>query len=168
VSKVKRAPTAAKQWKSKGTSAIEVPSGNVALVRRKSLVAFIKAGTIPNALLPIITKAIAEGEDTMNPREIFQDLGRIDDIVELIDSVVIECAINPKVYPVPADDEERDEDLLYVDELDEMDKLFVYQFVIGGTKDLEKFRAEQASALAAFSSGGEVRSEAEQTAGDRG
>lgn len=43
---------------------------------------------------------------------------------------------------------ERDEDVLYTDDVDIEDKTFIFNFVVGGTRDLETFRTEYGDALA--------------------
>lgn len=48
---------------------------------------------------------------------------------------------------------ERDEDVVYVDDVDFQDKTFIFQYVMGGSKDLERFREEQARDVAAVSNG---------------
>jgi hypothetical protein len=57
----------------------------------------------------------------------------------MADNVTIYCVVEPMVNPLPADGV-RNDDLLYVDEIDLEDKLFILNFGVGGSRDLEAFR----------------------------
>lgn len=60
----------------------------------------------------------------------------------------------PEIEEIPED--ERDEDVLYTDEIDEDDKQFIFQFVVGGSSDLDRFRKEQAAAVEGARAGEDV------------
>lgn len=45
-------------------------------------------------------------------------------------------------------EDRKDDDTLYVDELDEEDRMFIFQWVIGGTDDIARFREEASTDLA--------------------
>jgi hypothetical protein len=146
------APTSAADWKKSAAGyPLEVPSGNTALVKRVGLQAFVKEGIIPNSLMPMVTKAINTG--TFDTKEELGDIdaAKLNDIMKLYDAVTVECVIQPRVIPAPVDEDgdvipfslrEETEDL-YVDEVDFNDKVFIFQFVTGGTSDVASFRAEQ-------------------------
>jgi hypothetical protein len=100
---------------------------------------------------------------------------------EMTDSVTVRCVRQPTILPVPlavreVEDEDgqvrvetyklpmgetgvdargkpvkRDPNGLYVDMLDLNDKMFVFNWVMGGSKDIERFRDEQAALMAAAS-----------------
>lgn len=178
--------TSAKQWKGRrpkvGTD-LELPSGNVALVKPLDPTDFLTSGMIPDPLSAIIHKAInsTKGlppsalEKISNSRE---DLAAT---LEMFDRVLTHVVIKPVVEMPPACDvavngepcEEyanaevhkdthksgrhryhegpRDEETLYADEVDFQDKMFIFQWVLGGTRDLEQFRKEQAASVDAVS-----------------
>jgi hypothetical protein len=156
----------AQVWKKSASGIeLEVPSGNVCLARRIDLRVLLKRGVIPNSLMPFVNKAIS-GKET-NPEDFAAELQRegnldkkLEEMMELVDLIVCECVIEPKVYPIPADGEERDESLLYVDEVLAEDKNFILQWAVGGTTDLEKFRTEQGSYVARLQSVNEPESQA--------
>jgi len=134
---------------------LEVRSGNVALVRRPGIQVFIKSGMVPNSLMPIIQKALAAGEKAkdLDFSEIAEDAKKLEDVLDLVDKVTCYCVIEPKVLPVPENVEDRDEEALYVDEVNFDDKVFIYQYAVGGTADLESFRAEQARLMGSVPDG---------------
>jgi hypothetical protein len=142
--------TTVQSWKSSvsGTE-IRVPSGNVCLARRVDLRVFLRRGIIPNSLMPFVNRAI-QGKET-KPEDIVASLGGNDevekslkDMMDLMDMIVCETVVSPRVYSVPNGTEsERDPDKLYVDEVEYEDKNFLFQWAVGGTSDLERFRTEQ-------------------------
>lgn len=145
---------------------LPLPSGNTCLARRKTLDVFLKRGSIPNSLLALIQRQM----DQVDGREVkpadltdmMEDPKALGDIIALADAVVCECVVEPRVYPTPKNEEERDDELLYADEVDLDDKMFVFSWATGGTKDLERFRDQSARALEDISSGKEDWSEAER------
>lgn len=168
--------TSTADWKkdSQGVD-LEVPSGKTCKVRRKPMDSFLRRGLIPNSLLPLVRKAIkGENMDDTKMEDLTED--QIIQTLELYDIIVVDCVVAPKVFPVPhytAKDaaegrcaeeqvgqeiplDDRNQDFLYVDEVDQDDKTFIYQFVVGGTRDLESFRAEQSAAMERLRGGADV------------
>ena len=133
--------TAAKDWKK--PEELELPSGNTCLVRRKPMGALLRSGRVPNALMPMLKEAFKRGG---KPEDIPPEIEGLDDMVDLynkVDMVVVECVVNPKVLPVPPEGEDRDEDALYVDDIDDDDKMAVFNFAVSGVKDMESFRRQR-------------------------
>ena len=162
--------TSAKEWKknaAKGLKDIPLPSGNTAKVRAPGMQAFLAQGFIPNSLLEIVmtaldknagkpqkTKAQREAEDKVQAlqfmKSIADDPARLADLMLTLDRVWLECVVVPETLPADIPAEERDQEILYVDDVDFDDKMFVFQFAVGGTQDVEKFRqgtAENVDAL---------------------
>jgi hypothetical protein len=145
--------TSAKAWKKAGDAKpqpLEVPSGNTCLVRPVGMQAFMSEGLIPNSLMGIIQASMEAGEKGEEVDEdkvvegfiadIRSDPSKLQDMIRMADACTVYCVLEPRVLPVPAADEERNPDLLYVDEVDLDDKLFLMNFAVGGTRDLEPFR----------------------------
>lgn len=149
--------TSATDWKSKSQGfPLEVPSGNVALVRPVGMQAFLTKGMVPNSLRDIAMQAISGKKTEMKMDDMSPE--KIEDMMVLFDSVTCYCVIEPKVTPVPLDDQgdsiplgQRDGDLLYVDEVELNDKIFIFQFACGGTRNLEQFREELGVSMDALS-----------------
>lgn len=168
------APTTAGEWREKSGKfePLEVPSGNVALVRAVGMDVLIQRGMIPNSLMPAVVKAL---EDPTNddPRKFLKELQltpeKVVEMSQAIDAVVCYCVVRPSVFPAPLDEDgktipfsQRPEiEGLWVDEVDEEDKEFLFQFATGGTRDLETFRDEQASLLESLSDRGNVEVQAQ-------
>jgi hypothetical protein len=160
--------TSAKQWKknlAKGMTDLALPSGNSAKVKAPGMQAFLAQGFIPNSLLDIVMKSLdknsgkpqktaaqQKAEQAKQAVEfmssIANDPQKLADLVSTLDKVWLECVVEPSTHPIP-DPDVRDEELLYVDEVDFDDKMFVFNFAVGGTRDLEKFRGGVAKNVAA-------------------
>jgi hypothetical protein len=160
--------TSAKSWKRNKGEEITLPSGNVALVKRPGPQALLAEGVMPDVLMPIVQQAIAKGKG-MKPQDTSKLMQDQDNIVQMLDSmdkllcmVVVEPAVHyHRKLVVPGKDgkiqgvdaveewvdipeEERDADAyVYTDEVDLEDKMFIFQYAVGGTRDLERFRSEQ-------------------------
>lgn len=171
------APTSAASWKrNKARESLRLPSGNVALVRRVGPEAFMEQGLMPDSLAPIVQKAINDKRG-LPPKALDKALATPDmmgQMVEMIDRLAVYAVIEPAIkMPPPCltcgelntaatasvhdhpESEEghlfeegpRDEEVLYVDEVDFTDKVFIMNFCVGGTRDLERFRDEHSEAV---------------------
>lgn len=141
---------------------MELPSGLIVKSRNPGgLRAFMASGVIPNSLMTLIQKGISNGKG-ITPEEIMPN-GEIDsqmmsDMTMLLDHIAMKTIVEPKIYPSLTDndlaqwnarnpenlyedvEDLRRDDRLYVDELPEDDKQFLFQWISGGTRDLETFR----------------------------
>lgn len=145
--------SSASDWKKTGDEPVvlAVPSGNTCLARAPGMQHFVKAGLVPNSLLPIIYRAMKSGT-APNMQEIEKDGEKVNDMISLVDNVVCRIVVEPRVHPLPPEEDvesekysptfERDDELLYVDEVNPDDKAFIFQWACGGTSDLEQFRQQ--------------------------
>lgn len=147
---------------------IELPSGFMIRWRNPGgLRAFLTNGSIPNSLMNIVESALKSGKgvDEGMTKDVMKQLqdnpDMLSDLMKMYDTVALKSFIEPKLYPVPdeamveawnaahpddpVDDPEdlRYEDRLYVDEIPDDDKAYLFQIISGGVKDLETFRQEQ-------------------------
>lgn len=148
-------------WKQK-TPLLELPSGHRVEVFNPGLKTFLVNGSIPNSLMTLADKALKNGQPLEQDQldALVNDPQKIADMLKMVDVIAMGVVINPKLHPVPETGADRDPDLLYVDEMDDEDKLFIFQWATGGTRDLERFRSELAGSLAGFSSGDNVEEQA--------
>jgi hypothetical protein len=146
------------QFKKRGGSGsiVTLPSGLNAKIRIRGMETFLKSGMIPNSLMGVVQTALEKNdpsskkvEDSQDDalQKLMEEPDKINDLLTLVDSVTIDCFVQPRVYPVPDNQEELDDAKLYVDVLDFEDKMFVFSVAVGGTKDLETFRSGFASSV---------------------
>lgn len=132
---------------------LPLPSGLVVRAKRVEIQTFILNGNVPNPLMQVVSEALEKGqkadiEKIVGVEEGGIDLETVREMYDLVEAIVIESIQEPKVHPVPEDPENRDDDLLYVDEVDDEDKMFIYQWASGGTADIEQFREEARANMA--------------------
>jgi hypothetical protein len=125
----------------------------------------IATGKLPNALHNIVKKAVDKGtgvagvESEMS--EIVGDDKQLAEMMVFMDTLVMQVAIEPEVHPVPENQAERRDDVLYIDEIDQDDKSFIFALVTGGTSTLEQFRRATETNVAAVSGRQDVELPAE-------
>lgn len=178
-------PTPADQWI--GASAfeghdVELPSTNVARIKRINPTDFLKGGSIPDPLTDIIRRAI-HTKKGLNPKElekISDDPDKLASALEMIDRILTQVMVQPVVSMPPACDVAvpdgvcgeyantdvhktpsraghheyhegaRQSGVLYADVVDISDKLFIFQWAVGGTNDLQQFREGLESGVVAL------------------
>lgn len=153
---------------------IELPSGLTVKARNPGgLRAFLNTGLIPNSLMGIIQKGLDKGSGKGIAAEIVKD-GKIDsemltDMMQMMDGIACKVIVEPRIYPTLTEndllewndnhlddqkesvEELRQDDRLYADELPDDDKMFLFQWISGGTRDLETFRQQHAAGVDALS-----------------
>lgn len=161
----KKARSSATSWKGKTSGGVdlELPSGNVALCKRVRPEMLLASGVLPDSLSKIVMEAIQENKG-LRPEEIGaqidSDPKAMGQMLLMLDNVCVSAFISPKVSAVPGHfegekwvDEERDPELLYVDDIDLEDKTFVMNWAMAGDADLASFRTELASTVAGVQAG---------------
>lgn len=153
-----RASSAA-DFKKRVGGLLTLPSGLVVRVQNKGgMRAFVESGMVPNSLMTIVNEAVAAGTSPSEEevgKLIGMDGGKINvdavnDMLEMTNRVVMNVVVDPKIYPVPPEEAERRDDLVYIDEVSETDRMFIFQWVTGGTRDIERFRQEQVDVVGAL------------------
>ena len=159
-----------KTWKRNKGEDLLLPSGNTAFVKRPGPTAFLTQGLLPDSLTPIVQDAINTGKGIKKEKmsELTSSQEGIASMLDAMDRVLVSVVVEPKVLyhrrPVTDEDgepvlnngkevfedipeDDRDDDLLYSDDVDIEDKMFVFNFAVGGTRDLERFREEHSAGM---------------------
>ncbi len=133
---------------------------NVCRVRRPGVQGLIAAGVLDSfdSLTALVQSEHVDPNEGKSPqKKLEEDADLIKNhkkeiltALEMVDKVVLYCVVEPKVSAPPAPGQERDPELLYVDDIDLDDRMFILQFVMGGTRDLESFREGTAGAMASL------------------
>lgn len=141
-------PTSAKGWKKSGATLV-LPSGNVMRLKNPGIMELAHQGLIPNALMATIMESVQKGTEP-SAENLMEGL-QVTDMFDMMANAIITMAVEPEVHPLPEEGETRDDELLYIDDIDEVDKLFIWQWATGGTDDVEQFRRESSDMLASLS-----------------
>lgn len=161
---------------------LPLPSGNTCLAIRPGAQGLIKAKLL-DSLDGLTAIVQVDHIDVNDPRkmakkaqELGGDMSRLADGLELVDKVIAFVVKQPRVW---LDEQEigedgqplfvtqtkdgkeikipifkpRDPEKLYADEVDLDDKMFIFQWSVGGSSDLESFRKESERLMGALSDG---------------
>ena len=101
--------------------------------------------------------------------ELLNDSSKFADMITMVDAIAIHCVLAPVVSPeslraeiwadpglTQQEKEAKCEELLFVDEVDFEDKMFIFAYAVGGPADVERFRSGTQSLVAAGQAGSEV------------
>lgn len=169
---------------------IKLPSGLSAKLKRVDLQTLIKGGSVHNPLMGIVSEAIEKGKGMdaskmLNDDEGEIDLNAVNDMFDMVNRICVACFVEPELHPLPEEDEEgneldsldeddwvtiqalKDENLLYVDEIEAEDKMFIFQWSMGGTDDVATFREESRADMDALAEGKGSKRKAKRPAGSR-
>jgi hypothetical protein len=143
-----RKVTTAAEWNKDFDPLLDLPSGKTVKVRpATSFRLFLQAGIIPNALMAVVKGSLDKGVEP-DLEEFSTDPAKIEQMMIMVDNIVVFIVEEPEIHKLPPDKEKRDPALLYVDKVEDMDKMFLFQWATGGTRDLAQFRRESDASLA--------------------
>lgn len=147
-------------WKRKSDDGFDftLPSGQVCLIKKLRMETIAELGlmndldSFTGAIIPepskkakgkgakVLTEAEQERE-TM--KAMLKDKESFNRMLVTVNKVVVACVLEPKVHEAPAPDGERDEDLVYTDDIEFEDKMLIFQEVFEGMSSFESFRKGQ-------------------------
>lgn len=144
----KYAPNA---WLAGGVGGLEdltVPSGQVCLVRRPGMQGLIKAGVLRNvdSLSQIVNekhllRVDGKATDEINMSSLLNDEEGMDEVLHVMDKVICHVVVKPEVHMTPNDVTRRQPGVVYADMVDLVDKMAIFNYAVGGTRDMESFRS---------------------------
>ena len=132
-----------------------LPSGLTVRAKRVELQTFVIQGNVPNPLMAVVQEALQKGQEANIPEMMGVEEGKVDmdavrDMYEMVNAVAMECVQEPRIHPKPQSEADRDDNLVYIDEVDDEDKMFLFQWSGGGTDDIATFREEARADMAAL------------------
>ena len=139
---------------------LKFPSGQLALVRVPGLQGLLKEGILHN--LDTLTPFIEEHAAAANGRkpkkgpsvaEIMANPETVNQLMHVLDRITTSCVVQPEIRMTPNDPTTRVQGAVYADQVELDDKLFLFQFVVGGTRDLESFREQTRAVMGGLHSG---------------
>lgn len=141
---------AATQWGGEVLEDLTVPSGQLCQVRRPGVQGLIEAGIIHSldSLTGIVQNELiptAEGKQKVDVKKVLDNPDALVNILHLTDRVAVHVVVQPKVEMAPNDVTLRKPGVIYADMLDIQDKMFILNYALGGTRDLETFRKESSA-----------------------
>lgn len=165
---------AANTWLSGGVGGLEdltVPSGQLCLVRRPGVEGLMKAGVLHNvdSLSQIVNekhlnRVKGKGKDSapdINMSSLMADPEALDQVTHVIDRVLCYVVVQPEIHMTPNDVTRRVLGVVYADMVDLVDKLHIFNFVVGGTRDIERFRGGLDELVGSLEAGEDVQDDTE-------
>lgn len=107
-----------------------------------------------------VVKGLDGKTDELDASSLMKDPEALQDVMSVVDRVVAYCVVKPDVQVAP-EDERRDPDVIYTDMIDVIDRMFIFAFVVGGTRDLETFRRGLDEIVGSMDSGEGIRQASE-------
>lgn len=140
---------AATSWGTSGED-LRMPSGQLAHVRKPGVQGLINAGVLHSldSLSGIVDGIVkkAEGKkvsaDDVDTKALLEDPAKLESMIHVIDRVVCHVVLKPTVHMTPNDRTRRKDNLIYADMIDFEDKMFIFNFAVGGSRDIARFREE--------------------------
>lgn len=130
---------------------LEMPSGQLAYVKKPGVDKLIEAGVLHSldSLSGVVEGLIAKGDGkpVAIPESVMKNPSQIDALIHIVDKVVCHVVIKPAVTMKPNDVTSRKNGVVYTDMVSLEDRLFIFQYAVGGTTSIEQFRAESALPL---------------------
>lgn len=160
---------------------LELPSGELCQVKRPGIQGLMKAGVLHS--LDTLTSIVenetiprAQGKPSPNDvKAVMNDPEKFQAMMNQVDKIVMYVVTQPTVVshlrPVLDDDgkpktggngepemeeipaEEREPGVIYVDYIDAMDKMYIMNFAVGGSANLQQFRQETTALVGSISAG---------------
>lgn len=130
--------TSVREWHQARVNGVpfHFPSGRVSLVRPVSLKGFLKAQQIPDMLTSVVSQFIngSASLETIPVTEYTKSL-------EIIDSFIMDAFVWPKVVETPDEISDPDNEIA-VEDISDVDKQTLFQFLGAPASALESFRPE--------------------------
>lgn len=165
----KYAPTA---WGSapgvSGPVDLILPSGQLVLARKPGLQQLMVEGVLhkmDNLTALVDSRHVKKGQrgkpDAVNVQGLLDDPEALKGILHTVDRVLCAVVIRPHVEMTPNDITRRVNGVIYADTVDIQDKMFLFNWALGGSADIERFRRESEEVVGSLATGDPVADEAE-------
>jgi hypothetical protein len=151
----KYAPTAWSQGPAAdGAQDFTVPSGQTCLVRRPGVERLLREGVLfeSDTLTTMVHENIeriesGKPEQEVDIESLLSDPKKFGELMETTDRIVEACVLKPTVRRELNDPTNREEGIVYTDDISMEDKFAILEFALGGSRDLAGFRGGSAEAV---------------------
>lgn len=117
------------------------PSGQRCRLRKLPIEDLAKAGILDRMTrLPGLADQLVKKAEGAPPEPVMPNGDQIEIVTELVDILTPLVVVQPQVWPVPAEDEQRVTGRVYVDTVDFMDRVAIMNRVVGTVQSLDNFR----------------------------
>lgn len=135
---------------------VEVPSGQLCLARRPGVEGLLKAGILHqlDSLTSLVQANLNPSTGAVSAEaalsQVMGDPEKLAEMMRIVDKVVMYVVVKPEIQSTPDDVTRRENNVIYADMIELEDKMFLLNYAVGGTRDLERFRGEHAASMGAL------------------
>jgi hypothetical protein len=134
--------TPASEWRKARQEGVpvELPGGRVVVIRPVNMSTFLRLGTIPDTLTPLVEKFVVNGggSDALNTLTTDEALH----LVDIYDAFAMTCLLYPRMVDDPKADDE-----IGRDDMSDQEKQFLFSLMGLPSAALANFRPQQTSAV---------------------
>lgn len=161
-------PYAPTVWGSEDNSGslqdLVLPSGQTILAQRPGPQGLMTAGmlddldTLSSILPKIMGGHTAKGQPAkeFDATIIMKNPAMLAEAMKLMDRVLVHVVIKPELTPEPASPTDREKGKIYPSSVGQEDKAFIFNWAVGGTQNLARFRTEYEESVAGLEPGADV------------
>ncbi len=153
--------TNAKQWIKSQMEEQELPSGNMAKLRKVDLLDLLAQGKIPDVLTGQVEQILSKEKGKAS-----LSLEQFKEFAELLNIVALVTFVEPELV-AGEPDEDLEANKLWVGRISATDRIFVFEWANGDAKRVEPFRPKQAGDVENLQSGDDVPPASVKPGGDK-
>jgi hypothetical protein len=154
-------PYAPTSWGSEDSSGslvdLDLPSGQRCLAQRPGPEGLMTAGLLDDLdMLSTVLPKVMGGRSSakkFDAGELLRNPEMVKQAVALMNRVVVHVVVKPEITPEPADPQDKERGKIYPSSVSMDDKSFIFNWAVGGTRDLQRFRDELEGSVADVESG---------------
>jgi hypothetical protein len=146
---------------------LELPSGQLVLARKPGLQQLMVEGVLhkmDNLTALVDSKHVRKGKGgraDINVQSLLGDQDALANILHTVDRVLCAVVLRPGVQMTPNDPTRRVRGVIYADTVGIEDKMFIFNWALGGSRDIERFRRESEEVVGSVAVGEPVGDETE-------
>lgn len=139
---------------------LELPSGQVVLAQRPGPEGLMAAGLLDDLdmLATILPKVMggASAAKKFDATSVMKNPKMMGEAIKLMNRVVVHVVIKPELTPEPDDPTQKVKGNIYPSSVGQDDKMFIFNWATGGTRDLATFRSQLTESVASVDAGSDV------------
>lgn len=135
-----------------------LPSGQMVLAQRPGPEGVMAAGLLDDldVLSGILPSNGQKPTRNFDAKAVAKDPKMLVQGMKLVDRIVVHVVIKPELTPEPADPQDREVGKIYPSSVGLEDKMFIFNWAVGGTRDLATFRQQFSESVADVAPGEDV------------
>lgn len=139
---------------------LELPSGQVILAQRPGPEGLMAAGLLDDLdmLATVLPKVLGGGSKAkeFDATQIMKNPKMMADAIRLMNRVICHVVIKPELTPEPDDPTQKIKGKIYPSSVGQDDKSFIFNWAVGGTRNLTQFRQQLEESVASVDTGDDM------------